>query len=68
MTNKIENLCDILTPQEISEFLGISYNSALKLIKYNMVYLKLGSRYRVTKENFLKFLQTLTPSQATINK
>lgn len=36
MTNKIENLCDILTPQEISEFLGISYNSSLKLIKYNI--------------------------------
>lgn len=68
MTNKIENLADILTPQEIGEFLGISYTSSLKLVKYNMAYLKLGSRYRVTKENFLKFLQTSTPTQAIINK
>lgn len=67
MSVKIQELSDVLTAKDIAEFLGISYNSTLKLIKYNMVYLKLGSTYRVTKENFLKFLQTNVSTQATIN-
>lgn len=64
---KIDTLPDILTAKDISDFLGISYNSTLKLIKYNMIFLKLGSTYRVTKANFLKFLESPTSTQAVIN-
>ena len=56
MNIRFSSLPDILTAKEIASFLGVSYNLALKLIKYNMVYLKLGNTYRVTKENFEKFL------------
>ena len=51
----IDNLPEILTAKDISEVLRISYNSTLKLIKYNITYLKLGNTYRVTKINFIKF-------------
>lgn len=64
----INTLPDILTAKEISKYLGISYNSTLKLIKYNMVYLKLGNTYRVTKNNFLKFLNRDTSIEAIINQ
>ena len=66
--NTINTLPDILTAKEISNYLGISYNSTLKLIKYNMVYLKLGNTYRVTKNNFLKFLNRDTSIEAIINQ
>lgn len=66
--NTFENLPDILTAKEISNYLGISYNSTLKLIKYNMVYLKLGNTYRVTKNNFLNFLNRDTSIEAIINQ
>lgn len=68
ITKTLNNLPDILTTKDISEFLGISYNSTLKLIRYNMVFLKLGSTYRVTKTNFLKFLESPTSTQAVINQ
>lgn len=66
--NTINTLPDILTAKEISNYLGISYNSTLKLIKYNMVYLKLGNTYRVTKNNFLNFLNRDTSIEAIINQ
>ena len=66
--NNINTLPDILTAKEISNYLGISYNSTLKLIKYNMVYLKLGNTYRVTKNNFLNFINRDTSIEAIINQ
>ncbi len=62
----IDNLPDILTAKDISEVLRISYNSTLKLIKYNITYLKLGNTYRVTKINFIKFLQSDKSREAVI--
>lgn len=53
---KLEDLPDLLDAEIISAFLGLSYNSTLKLIKYNMVHVKLGRYYRVTKNNFLTFI------------
>ena len=56
-TKKLDELNDILTAKDISEYLGISYNYALKLIKYEIKHIKLGSTYRVTKNSFIEFLE-----------
>lgn len=64
----LEELPEILDAKTIGEFLGISYNSALKLVRYNMIYLKLGNKYRVTKINFIKFLQSDESREAVINR
>lgn len=49
-------LNDILTAKEISDYLDVSYNYALTLIKYKMKHIKLGNTYRVTKTAFGEFL------------
>lgn len=53
---KFEDLPELLDAYTISEYLGLSYNSTLNLIKYNMVHLKFGRYYRVNKNEFKKFL------------
>lgn len=58
MKNTFQELPDLLDAQTISAYLNISYNSTLKLIRHNMVYVKLGRYYRVTKDNFSKFLNS----------
>ena len=53
---KLSEMNEILTAADISEYLGCSYNYALRLIKYEMKYFKLGSSYRITKDNFIAYL------------
>lgn len=46
-----------LTPQEVAELLNIDYQSALGFIKHSGVsFLKIGRRYRVSKQVLEKFL------------
>lgn len=53
----VESLPDVLTAESISGYLNIGYVKALKLIRYGGIpYLKLGNTYRVSKVNFLKWL------------
>ena len=48
---------NLLTPQEVSELLKISYENALKLIKHSGVkYVKIGRQYRVDKDTLITFL------------
>ena len=66
--SNFNELPDLLDAEMISEYLGLSYNSTLRLIKYNMEYLKLGRYYRVTKDNFSKFLNNNVKAMITPNK
>ncbi len=66
--SNFNELPDLLDAEMISEYLGLSYNSSLRLIKYNMEYLKLGRYYRVTKDNFSKFLNNNVKAMITPNK
>ena len=68
ITRTLNNLPDILTAKDISEFLGISYNSTLKLIKHNMIFLKIGNTYRVTKDHFRNFIEEDTSKAVAINQ
>lgn len=53
----LESLPDILDAKTISEFLSIGYVKSLKLIQYGDIpYLKIGNTYRVSKQNFLEWL------------
>ena len=52
----LNSLPEILTAKDIAKYLGTSYNYALSLIKYQLIYIKLGSSYRVTKAHFKEFL------------
>ena len=65
--SNFNELPDLLDAEMISEYLGLSYNSTLRLIKYNMEYLKLGRYYRVTKDNFSKFLNNNVKAMITPN-
>lgn len=56
-SKKLSEMGEILTAKDISEYLGVSYNYALRLIKYSIKHIKLGSTYRVTKKNFEEFLE-----------
>ena len=48
----------MLTPREISEILGISYEAALAFIKYSSIdYIKVGRSYRVSEEKLAAFLR-----------
>ena len=55
---KLDDMPEILTAKDISEYLGISYNYALQLIKYKITHIKLGSTYRVTKNHFIEFINS----------
>lgn len=47
----------VLTPRDVAEILGISYESALAFIKRSGVeYLQVGRRYRVTEDKLWSFL------------
>lgn len=49
----------MLTPREIADILKISYHKALDFIKYSGIdYIKVGSRYRVSKEKFFAFINS----------
>jgi hypothetical protein len=52
----LDTMPEILTAKDISEYLGICYNSALTLIKYHITHIKIGTTYRVTKTHFKEFL------------
>lgn len=48
----------LLTAQEISEILKISYDKALDFIKYSGVeHIKIGRQYRVDESKLSSFLQ-----------
>lgn len=47
----------MLTPRDVAEILGISYEAALAFIKYSTIdYIKVGRSYRVAEEKLNAFL------------
>lgn len=48
----------LLTPREVAEIMHISYESALRFLKYSGIsYLKVGRSYRVSEANLQAFLE-----------
>lgn len=48
----------MLSPREIADVLGMSYESALAFIRYSGVdYIKVGRQYRVSEAKLLTYLQ-----------
>jgi len=54
---RVDDLPDIITAEEISNVLRISYAGALKMIKFGKLrHIKINKNYRVTKKDFLEWL------------
>lgn len=48
----------MLSPREVAEILGISYEAALAFIKYSEIdFIKIGRSYRVAKDKLEAFLR-----------
>ena len=48
---RMVNPMKMLSPAEVADYLSISYDTALSIIKYSGIpYLKIGRQYRVNKE------------------
>lgn len=48
----------LLTPNDIAEILGVSYETALAFIKYSGVdYVRIGRQYRVSENKLKAFLE-----------
>ena len=63
---KIASLPDILTARDVANALNIGYTKALRVIRYGgMRYIQLGRVYRVSKDNFVDWLNCDKPM--TIN-
>lgn len=49
---------DVMTTNEVAKGLNVDYETVLKLIKTGRLKaIKVGSRYRITKDNYKKFLE-----------
>lgn len=47
----------MLTPHEVAEILGVSYETALVFIKYSGIdYLRIGRQYRVSEVKLASFI------------
>ena len=47
----------MLSPRDVAEVLGVSYETALAFIRYSGIdYLKVGRQYRVSEEKIAAFL------------
>jgi len=54
---RLEDYPEVMTPKMISEYLGIGYNKALRLIKTGQfTCLQVGNAYRVTRVDFNSWL------------
>lgn len=69
MNNLLDKYPPILNLSEVAEILGISINTTRKLIKEdNLHAVKIGKRYKVTKNKLLSYLEESSESQETIQK
>jgi hypothetical protein len=54
---KLDDLPDVISPADVGNVLGVSYNRALYLVKHGgIIHLKVGNVYLVPKINFIKWL------------
>jgi len=64
----LASLPDVLDARDIAGFLNIGYVKALKLIRYgNMNYIQIGRVYRVSKQNFIDWLNCQQPMIISID-
>ena len=58
----LASMPDVLNARDVAYILQISYVKALKLIRYGgMSYIQLGRVYRVSKDNFIDWLNCTQP-------
>ncbi len=49
---------NLLTPNDVAEILGVSYETALAFIKYSGIdYFRIGRQYRVSESKLKAFLE-----------
>lgn len=54
---------DMLTPREVAEMLKISYEAALRFIKYSGIdYHRIGNQYRISADKLRAFLNKKGPT------
>lgn len=59
----VDSLPSVLSARDISKVLDIGYVKALKVIRYGgMNYLQLGREYRVSRDNFIRWLNCSAPT------
>lgn len=55
----LDTLPDALSARDISKVLGLGYTKSLRLIRFGgLPYIKLGNTYRVSKQNFIDWLNS----------
>lgn len=52
----MNNIPELLTPEEVAKILKVSYHSALDIIRRNFRYVKIGKQYRVPRTEIEKLL------------
>lgn len=58
----LASMPDVLDAKDVSKVLGIGYVKALRLIQYgDMNYIKVGRTYKVSKQNFVNWLNCPEP-------
>lgn len=56
---KFEDLNDVLTPEEVAEYLRFSKGSVYALLHDGAIkHMKIGKSYRITKQNVADFIAT----------
>jgi len=60
----LSSLPDVLDARDVASVLGIGYTKALRVIRYGgMNYIRIGCAYRVSKDNFIQWLNCSKPTQ-----
>lgn len=66
MSNLLEKYPPLLSISDVAEILGISCNTARKLVKNNSLpTVKIGNRFKVTKNKLLRYLGENEDSYST---
>jgi len=64
----LASLPDVLDARDIASVLGIGYVKALRLIRYgDMNYIRIGCAYRVSKDNFINWLNCSQPTEIELD-
>ena len=59
----MNTLPDVMDAKDVASALGIGYVKALKLMRYGgMNYVRIGSAYRISKDNFTAWLNCSKPT------
>ena len=64
----LASLPDVLNARDIASILGIGYVKSLHIIRFGgMNYIQIGKTYRVSKQNFIDWLNCTKPTVISCN-